>query len=93
VRPLASADFDEDGVQDLVGSYSGEGAGITLHRGNIDSIYPDAEAAAERKLDGALSDSPLLSPALKAEICEAADFVGAGDFDEAMYEVMKTVNI
>lgn len=34
---LASADFDEDGVPDLVGGYSGPLSGIlSLHRGNVD---------------------------------------------------------
>jgi hypothetical protein len=44
-RPLslASADFDEDGVLDLVSGYAGPGGGIaTLLRGNVDSIYPNA---------------------------------------------------
>jgi hypothetical protein len=39
---LASADFDEDGVPDLVSGYMGSSGGIvTLHRGNLYSIYPN----------------------------------------------------
>src|SRR5438552_11745082 len=56
-RPLAleSGDFDEDGVPDLISGYVGY-AGvptasgfITLHRGNVDSIYPNTREAEERK--------------------------------------------
>src|SRR6185503_18328739 len=36
---LASADFDEDGVPDLVSGYAGLAGGVvTLHRGNVDSL-------------------------------------------------------
>src|SRR5262245_566144 len=37
---LASADFNEDGVPDLVSGYVGPSGGlITLHRGNVESIF------------------------------------------------------
>src|SRR5436309_1037565 len=50
---LASADFDEDGVPDLVSGYAYDGRGIiTVHRGNVDSIYPNAPEAKRRKADG-----------------------------------------
>lgn len=83
-RPLAlaSADFDEDGVPDLIGGYAGSGGGIiTLHRGNVDSLYPNAPEAQQRKANGTYTDSPFLSPAHVFEVAEAADFVGVGDFD------------
>jgi len=83
-RPLAlaSADFDWVGPPDLIGGYAGPGGGIiALHRGNVDSIYPNAPEAQRRKADGTYSDSPFLSPAHVFEVAEAADFVGAGDFD------------
>src|SRR2546423_1832602 len=39
---LASADFDEDGMPDLVTGYSFHDRGIvTLMRGNVDAIYPN----------------------------------------------------
>jgi hypothetical protein len=42
VRPLSlvSADFDEDGVPDLISGYAASGGSgvVTLHRGNVDSI-------------------------------------------------------
>jgi hypothetical protein len=46
-RSLASADFDEDGVPDLVSGYAYAGRGIvTIHRGNVDSIYPTLRSQA-----------------------------------------------
>src|SRR5436309_13722939 len=52
---LASEDFDEDGVPDLISAFAGS-AGvppasgfITLHRGNVDSIYPNTHVAEARK--------------------------------------------
>ena len=79
---LASADFDEDGVPDLVSGYSYNGHGIvTLLRGNVDSIYPNAPEAKQRKADGTFTDAPFLSPAQVFDAPVAADFIGAGDFD------------
>src|SRR2546425_792916 len=79
---LASADFDEDGVPDLISGYSYHGRGIiTLLRGNVDSIYPNAPEAKERKANGTFTDAPFLSPAQVFSAPVAADFVGAGDFD------------
>jgi hypothetical protein len=81
-RSLASADFDEDGVPDLVSGYAYDGRGIvTVHRGNVDSIYPNAPDAKRRKADGTFTEAPFLSPALAIEVAAAPDFLGAGDFD------------
>jgi len=79
---LASADFDEDGVADLVSGYAGPGGGIiTLHRGNVDSIYPNAPEAKQRQAEGAFTDSPFLSPARVFLVAESADYLASGDFD------------
>ena len=79
---LASADFDEDGVPDLVSAYAGPGGGIvTLHRGNIDSIFPNSPEAQHRKANGTFTASPLLSPARVFELPQPGDFIAAGDFD------------
>lgn len=79
---MASADFDEDGVPDLVSGYSVGGAGmLILHRGNVDSVYPNAPEAQQRRATGVFTDAPFLSPARVFDLPVAADFVGAGDFD------------
>src|SRR5262245_28386720 len=65
-RPLslATADFDEDGMPDLIASYAGARGGIiSLHRGNVDSVYPNTTAARQRKAEGRFSDVPFISPA------------------------------
>jgi hypothetical protein len=79
---LASADFDEDGVADLVSGYAYAGHGIvTIHRGNVDSIYPNAPEAQRRKADGTFTAAPFLSSARIFGVETAPDFLGAGDFD------------
>ncbi len=79
---LASADFDEDGVPDLVSGYAYDGRGIiTVHRGNVDAIYPNTPEARQRKANGTFTAAPFLSPALALEVGAPADFLGAGDFD------------
>jgi len=81
-RALASADFDEDGVPDLVCGYARPGGGIiTLHRGNVDSIFPNSPEAQRRRAEGTFTDSAFLSQTRAFEAPVAADFVGAGDFD------------
>src|SRR5207247_4781834 len=83
---LASGDFDEDGVPDLISAFAGS-AGvppaffITLHRGNVDSIYPNTHEAEARKAHGEFTDAPFLSPAKVFEVPSEPDFIGAGDFD------------
>jgi all-beta uncharacterized protein/S-layer family protein len=79
---LASADFDEDGVPDLVSGYACASGGIiTIHRGNVDSIYPNSPEAKRRKAEGTFTDAPFLSPASVFAVSESADLIGAGDFD------------
>ncbi len=79
---LASADFDEDGMPDLVASYSTSGGGLlSLHFGNVDAVYPNAPEAKERKANGTFVDAPFLPDAKLFETPERPDFIGAGDFD------------
>jgi len=79
---LATADFDEDGVPDLASGYAGpQGGIITLVRGNVDSIYPNAPEAKRRKAEGTFTDSPFLSPASVFSLPGGVDFLGSGDFD------------
>jgi hypothetical protein len=80
---MASADFDEDGVPDLICGYAApDGSGIiSLHRGNLDSIYPNSPEAQKRKVEGTFTQAPFLSPASVLSLPEAPNFVQAGDFD------------
>jgi uncharacterized repeat protein (TIGR01451 family) len=88
VRPLglASGDFDEDGVPELVTAYSGRPGGIlVIYRGNVDSIYPNTLEARERALvEGRPVNerpSPFLAPGRILSLSLAPEFVAAGDFD------------
>ena len=56
-RPLslASADFDEDGVPDLISGYAGPSGGIvTLHRGNLILFIPTPQKLSRGKQKGLL---------------------------------------
>lgn len=77
---MASADFDEDGVPDLVCGYAGPNM-LTLHRGNVDAIYPNSPEAQQRKAKGTFTELPFLSPARVFETPEEPEFLGTGDFD------------
>jgi hypothetical protein len=79
---LATADFDEDGVPDLVAGYEAQAQGIlTLHRGNIDSINPNSREAQLRQKSDTYTDAPFLSTALVMKSPVTPDFLGTGDFD------------
>lgn len=79
---LASEDFDEDGIKDIVAAYASSNGGIvTVQRGNIDAIYPNMPEAQQRKIDGQFTDAPFFAEASVLEIAQKPDFLGAGDFD------------
>jgi len=81
-RALASADFDEDGVPDLIsGHVASEGGILCFYRGNVDSLYPNSPEAKQRKAGGTFTDSAFLSPALLFEVAQVPDFLISGDFD------------
>jgi hypothetical protein len=70
---LAKADFDEDGVPDLVISYSIGGRGaLSILRGNAAAL----DATAHR-----LIQPPFLSPALVISVDRPPEFLSAEDFD------------
>ena len=79
---LASADFDEDGVPDLVSGYYYDSRGIvSLFRGNVDTIHPNSPDSRQRQVTGSFTESPFLSPALLFDSPAPPDFIGAGDFN------------
>ena len=72
VQPLSlgAADFDEDGVPDLVaGVVAGDLPLLALYRGNMASIYGDGSET-----------SPFFAPS-KVELPLVPDFLATGDFD------------
>jgi hypothetical protein len=77
-RPLtlAAADFDEDGVPDLVsGSASGSGGQVIVHRGNVNALWPYGAALREGPPPAFLPDARVFA------LPEAPDFLVTGDFD------------
>lgn len=94
MRPLSigSADFDEDGVPDIVSGYAGTKDGvISFQRGDTETIYPNTpEAIADRAQLRATAglpsastaeQSPFFVPARAFDIPGAPQFLGTGDFD------------
>ena len=93
-RPLSlgSADFDEDGVPDLVAGYAGTETGlITVQRGDADTIFPNTHqaiahraqlrTAADAPLAADDIQSPLLVTAQTFDVSNNPQFLGTGDFD------------
>ena len=81
-RALASADFDEDGVPDLVTGYAtADGGRVTVQRGNIDAIYPNSAEAKARRERGEFTTAAFHPAPASLALAEAADFAAAGDFD------------
>ena len=79
---LSSADFDGDGVPDLMAGYRFGGRGVvTLFRGNVDALFPNTRDAAKRRERGEFTDSPFLPVDRAFELPEAPELMAAGDFD------------
>ena len=73
---LDSADFDEDGMPDLIVGYSRPGGGfLSLHRGNLASVYANDPQAQRHEA------SAFLAPTRLFELNGAPDFLAAGDFN------------
>ena len=94
MRPLSvgAADFDEDGIPDLVAGYAGAQTGvISIQRGDADTIYPntrDAIAHSAQLRAGAPNppapddvQSPFFVNSRTFDVSTAPEFLGAGDFD------------
>lgn len=81
-RSLAAADLDEDGVPDLIVGYATRSGGaVAVLRGNPDPIYPNAPEAQARRRTGADTTTPFRPGARVFALPQAADHLGAGDFD------------
>ena len=81
-RTLATGGFDEDGVPDLVTGYATrDGGRITVQRGNVDAIYPNSAEANARRERGEFTAAAFFPAPGSVALADAADFVGAGDFD------------
>ena len=80
LRPLAlaSADFNEDGIADLISAHAGAASGLLRFYPGADSAR--VENAPASRVNRDLSDSPFLEPH-SFEVSDAPDFIGAGDFD------------
>lgn len=89
---LASADFDEDGVPDLISAYESTGGGaLTIQRGQADAIFPNSPEAVARREQSTLSANPspgiddIASPFLLSsrvlETSVAPQMLGAADLD------------
>lgn len=84
---LASADFDEDGVPDLVAGYAGTRDGvISIQRGDVDAVFPNTrQAIAHREQLSAPNPDDIQSPFFATtrvfDVPGAPQFIGTGDFD------------
>ncbi|MBZ0112732.1 MAG: VCBS repeat-containing protein, partial [Thermoanaerobaculia bacterium] len=76
---LAAADFDEDGVPDLVvGTSDGW---IALHPGRADAIWGFTPDALGRKANGTFDARPFGGAVTRVEIGGPAELLGTGDFN------------
>jgi predicted outer membrane repeat protein len=79
-RSLASADFDSNGVPDVVAGFSAGGAGtITVQRGNPDAFAPADDSVFVRMQQGYNPDS-LLPGADVYSVPASPDFLVTGNF-------------
>src|SRR5205823_12348962 len=77
---LASGDFDEDGVTDLlIGYATSEGGILAVHRGNIDALAPQAPESFQAIAQGRFP-SPFLSSAKAFQLPVRPDFLATGHF-------------
>jgi len=79
---MASEDFDEDGVPDLVVGHAGPVEfSLSFYRGNEDATYPGNPGSRERRSLSKLNEPPALSPVGSFPLVDAPDFLVTGDFN------------
>ncbi len=76
---LASADFDSDGVADLV-TADADGT-LKFYRGNVDSMFPDSPQAKRHKAEGTFLDSPFYATEKTFPLGLRPDYLVVGDFN------------
>src|SRR5439155_4197127 len=59
----------------------GNGGILTIHRGNVDFLFPNSPDAQLHRARGELIDAPFFPEARAIDIPVSPDFIGAGDFD------------
>ncbi|QYO64256.1 FG-GAP repeat domain-containing protein [Leptolyngbya sp. 7M] len=79
----ATADFDNDGMPDLViGHKVGKEGYFSFVRGNVDSVFPNTPEAKERLAKGVFTSAPFIGPARVIKLDGLVpDYFAAGDFD------------
>lgn len=78
-RLLASADFDSDGIPDLItADTSGT---LKFYAGNVASIYPNSMEANEQRQFGNYTDEAFLPNKKSFQLSFVPDFFAAGDFN------------
>ncbi|HEY1464868.1 MAG TPA: hypothetical protein VGF44_15740, partial [Terriglobales bacterium] len=79
---LASADFDEDGINDLAVGYSAPTGGLlVVHRGNIDAFAPQS-AASLKAIGQSQFPAPFLKLGKTIELPVTPDFLATGSVDD-----------
>ena len=79
---MASGDFDENGVPDVVVGLGGSGRfALSMYRGNPDALYPDEPEARQRRSVNRSKSTPFISLAESFPLAASPDWLVAGDFD------------
>src|SRR5215217_6381044 len=79
---LASADFDEDGIPDLVGGFDSDGRGfVSQWRGRERSVRQIPRQTKTQAIEATVTEEAFFQPTVVLQFPTKNDFVGAGDFD------------
>jgi hypothetical protein len=79
---LASADFDEDGVPDLVGGFDSNGRGfVSQWRGRERSVGQTSRQTKMEVIEATVTEEAFFQPTVVLQFPTKNDFVAAGDFD------------